>query len=81
MIWTLLIGLLIGIVAQFLMPGRSRSGIIVTILLGIGGAMLSGWMGSAIGLYPYGAPARFISSVIGAMLILLVFRAVSVRTT
>ncbi len=77
MIWTLLIGLLIGIVAKFLMPGRDPGGFIITILLGIGGAMLSGWAGDAMGIYHTGEPAGFLAAVLGAMVILFIYRQLS----
>lgn len=75
MIWTLIIGLFIGIVAKFLMPGDDPGGIIVTILLGIAGSMVAGWAGSAMGLYQYGEPVGFIAAVLGAMALLFIYRA------
>ena len=77
MLWTLLIGLFIGVVAKFLMPGRDPGGIIMTILLGIGGAMLANWAGGSMGFYQHGEPASFIFAVVGAIVILLVYRAIS----
>jgi uncharacterized membrane protein YeaQ/YmgE (transglycosylase-associated protein family) len=73
MIWTLIIGLVVGTVAKFLMPGRGPGGIIMTIILGIGGAMLSSWAGGAMGAYAPGEPVSFISAVIGSMIILFLY--------
>ena len=74
LIGTLVIGLIIGAVAKLLMPGRDPGGCLVTVLLGIAGALVAGYLGRAIGWYEPGAPAGFIASVIGAMLILLLYR-------
>ena len=71
---TLIIGLLVGAVAKLLMPGRDPGGCIVTILLGIAGAFVAGYLGQAIGWYQAGQPVGFIASVIGAMLLLLLYR-------
>lgn len=73
-IGTLLIGLLAGIVAKLLMPGRDPGGFIVTILLGIVGAFLATWAGQAIGWYRAGEQAGFIGAVVGAVLILIAYR-------
>jgi len=70
----LVIGLIIGAVAKLLMPGRDPGGCLVTILLGIAGALVAGYLGRAIGWYEPGEPSGFIASVIGAMLILLLYR-------
>jgi len=77
---TLLIGLVVGALAKLLMPGKDPGGIIVTILLGIAGAVVAGWLGRAIGLYAAGAGAGFIMSVAGAMLLLLVYRLIVGRS-
>lgn len=73
-IWTLIIGLLIGVVAKFLTPGRDPGGCIITMLLGVAGAMLAGFLGRQLGWYAPNEPAGFIASVVGAILILLIFR-------
>ena len=75
-LWTLLIGFIVGAIAKLLMPGRDPGGCIVTILLGIVGAIVAGYLGRAVGWYEPGQPAGFIASVIGAMLILLIYRLV-----
>ena len=79
MLATILIGLVIGIVAKFLMPGRDPGGFIITTLLGIAGATVGAYLGRALGLYQVGQPAGFIASVIGAMLLLFVYRMVAGR--
>lgn len=76
LLYTLLIGLVVGAVAKFLMPGKDPGGFIITILIGIAGAFVGTWIGQAIGLYAAGAQAGFIASVIGAMLLLWVYRMV-----
>jgi uncharacterized membrane protein YeaQ/YmgE (transglycosylase-associated protein family) len=73
MIWTLIIGLVIGTVAKFLMPGGGPGGIIMTIVLGVGGAMLASWAGGAMGIYPAGEPVSFISAVLGSMILLFLY--------
>ena len=78
-IWTILIGFVIGVVAKFLMPGRDPAGFIITVFLGIAGSILAGYIGSAMGLYRVGEPAGFIASVIGAMILLFGYRLVASR--
>jgi len=76
MLWSLLIGLIVGAVAKFLMPGRDPGGFIITILLGIVGSMVASLLGRMIGLYEEGASAGFVMSVLGAMLLLFVYRTI-----
>jgi uncharacterized membrane protein YeaQ/YmgE (transglycosylase-associated protein family) len=71
---TLIIGLLVGAVAKLLMPGKDPGGWIVTILLGIAGALLAGYLGQAVGWYQPGQSAGFIASVVGAIVLLLLYR-------
>jgi uncharacterized membrane protein YeaQ/YmgE (transglycosylase-associated protein family) len=78
-IWTLIIGLLAGIVAKLLMPGRDPGGFIITILLGIAGAFLATWLGQAIGWYQAGEGAGFIGAVVGAVIILIIYRMIVAR--
>ncbi len=73
-LWTLIIGLVIGVVAKLLMPGRDPGGCIITMLLGIAGSFIAGYLGQALGWYQPGQPAGFIFSVIGAMILLLIYR-------
>ncbi|HET8649514.1 MAG TPA: GlsB/YeaQ/YmgE family stress response membrane protein [Gemmatimonadales bacterium] len=74
-IWTIIIGLIVGALAKFIMPGKDPGGIIVTILLGIAGSLLAGFLGRAIGWYndPGEAPG-IIASVIGALILLWLYR-------
>ena len=74
MIYTFLIGLLIGIVAKMLMPGRDPGGFIITAFIGIIGSVTGSYMGRILGFYAPGEPAGFIMSVVGAMLLLWGYR-------
>ena len=74
LLWTILIGAVIGVVAKLLMPGRDPGGCIITILLGIAGSFVAGYIGKMMGWYAEGEPAGFIFSVIGAMILLLIYR-------
>ena len=67
-------GLMVGIVAKFLMPGRDPGGFVITALLGIVGALLGGYLGRAIGWYGQGDPVGFVMAVIGAIVLLAVYR-------
>ena len=78
-LWTIIIGLIIGAVAKFLMPGKDPGGFIITALLGIGGAVTASYIGQAFGWYSVGQPVGFIAAVLGAMLLLFIFRMVSGR--
>lgn len=79
LLYTLLIGLVIGAIAKFLMPGRDPGGCIITILLGIAGSFVASFLGQAMGWYLPGQPAGFIFSVIGAMILLLIYRMLFAR--
>ena len=72
-LWAILIGFVVGIVAKFLMPGRDGGGFIVTALLGIVGAVAATFLGQAMGFYAAGQSAGFIGAVIGAMIVLFIF--------
>jgi uncharacterized membrane protein YeaQ/YmgE (transglycosylase-associated protein family) len=76
-VWILLIGLVIGAVAKLLMPGRDPGGCIITMLIGIAGAFVASFLGQKLGWYAPGQPAGFIASVVGAMLLLLLYRLVA----
>jgi uncharacterized membrane protein YeaQ/YmgE (transglycosylase-associated protein family) len=78
-IWMLLIGLIVGAIAKLLMPGRDPGGMLITMLLGISGSLIAGFLGRTLGWYNEGEPAGFISSVIGAILLLLVYRMATKR--
>jgi len=74
-LWTLIIGLVVGAIAKLLMPGKDPGGVIVTMLIGVAGALLAGFLGRALGWYtnPGEAPG-IIASIIGAMILLLLYR-------
>jgi uncharacterized membrane protein YeaQ/YmgE (transglycosylase-associated protein family) len=71
---TFIIGLVVGIIAKFLMPGRDPGGFIITAILGIVGSFVATWLGRALGWYQEGATAGWIGSIIGAMILLLIYR-------
>jgi uncharacterized membrane protein YeaQ/YmgE (transglycosylase-associated protein family) len=75
----ILIGALAGAIARAVMPGRDPGGCIVTILLGIGGALLAGWLGNMLGWYKQGQGAGFIAAIIGAIIILFIWRLIAGR--
>jgi len=75
----ILFGLVVGALAKLIMPGRDPGGFIVTILLGIVGALVGGFLGRALGLYQPGEPAGFIGALIGAIIVLAIYRAVARR--
>lgn len=79
LIVTIVIGFLAGAVAKFLMPGRDPGGFIITILLGIGGAVLFRYAGEALNIYPEGGFLQFVGAVIGAIVILFIYRAIRGR--
>ena len=72
-------GLIVGLVAKLVMPGRDPGGVIVTVLLGIVGALLCGFLGRALGLYGPEDPAGFLMSVLGAIVLLVIYRMVASR--
>jgi uncharacterized membrane protein YeaQ/YmgE (transglycosylase-associated protein family) len=76
-LWTLVVGLVVGAIAKLLMPGKDPGGCIITILLGIAGAFVAGYLGRVLGWYEPGQPAGFIASIIGAMILLLIYRMVA----
>lgn len=78
-IWAIIIGFIVGIVAKFLMPGRDPGGFFITALLGIIGAILATFLGQALGLYAAGQAAGFIASVIGAMIVLFLYHMIRGR--
>jgi uncharacterized membrane protein YeaQ/YmgE (transglycosylase-associated protein family) len=70
----ILIGAVAGVIAKAIMPGRDPGGCIVTILLGIGGALVAGFIGNAVGWYSQGQAGGFIAAILGAILILFIYR-------
>jgi uncharacterized membrane protein YeaQ/YmgE (transglycosylase-associated protein family) len=74
-LWALIIGLVVGAIAKLLMPGKDPGGMIVTMLIGVAGALLAGFLGRALGWYDNpGEGPGIIASIIGAMLLLLLYR-------
>ena len=80
LLWMIVVGLIVGALAKLIMPGRDPGGIIVTILLGIAGSVVAGLIGRAVGWYSEGQPAGFIASIIGAIIILAIYRLIIGRT-
>jgi uncharacterized membrane protein YeaQ/YmgE (transglycosylase-associated protein family) len=80
-LWMLLIGLVIGALAKLAMPGRDPGGVIITMLLGIAGSVIAGAIGHAAGWYAQGQPAGFVASVLGAVLLLAIYRLAIHRRT
>jgi len=78
-LWTIIIGLIVGALAKLVMPGKDHGGIIITILLGVVGAFVGTFIGRALHMYGPGQSAGWIMSVIGAVIVLAIYRAVSGR--
>jgi uncharacterized membrane protein YeaQ/YmgE (transglycosylase-associated protein family) len=76
----ILFGLIVGAIAKFVMPGKDPGGIIVTMALGIAGALVAGFIGRAMGWYGPDEAAGFITATLGAVLLLFVYRRFAVRT-
>ena len=79
MLWAIIIGLIVGALAKFIMPGKDPGGIIVTILIGIAGSLIATFLGRALGWYATGQSAGFIMSLLGAILLLWIYRMVVSR--
>jgi uncharacterized membrane protein YeaQ/YmgE (transglycosylase-associated protein family) len=77
--WWILIGLVAGLIAKAIMPGRDPAGCLITIALGIGGALLAGFLGQQLGWYEQGEGAGFIAAIVGALILLFVYRLVAGR--
>ncbi|MDP8995363.1 MAG: GlsB/YeaQ/YmgE family stress response membrane protein [Pseudomonadota bacterium] len=79
-LWWIIIGGLAGLIAKVIMPGRDPGGCIVTILLGIGGALVAGFLGRMVGWYGEGDQgASFIAAIVGAIIILFIYRLIVAR--
>ncbi|HEX8312457.1 MAG TPA: GlsB/YeaQ/YmgE family stress response membrane protein [Chthoniobacteraceae bacterium] len=78
-IGTIIVGLVIGVIAKLLMPGKDPGGCIITILIGLAGSFIAGYLGQALGLYRADEPAGWIGSVIGAMILLFIYRMIAGR--
>jgi uncharacterized membrane protein YeaQ/YmgE (transglycosylase-associated protein family) len=80
-IWTLIIGLIVGALAKLAMPGRDPGGTIVTILLGIAGSFIANYIGRAAGWYAADESAGLIASILGAVILLVAYRLIVSRRT
>ena len=74
-------GLIVGIVAKLLMPGRDPGGFIVTVAIGVVGALIGGFLGRALGIYHEGDPVGFVMAVVGSIILLWIYRRTSGATT
>jgi uncharacterized membrane protein YeaQ/YmgE (transglycosylase-associated protein family) len=80
LIWQGLIGLIVGALAKFVMPGKDPGGILVTMAIGIAGSLVAGFLGRAIGWYQEGQSAGFLMSLLGAVLLLWLYRLYKAKT-
>jgi len=78
-LWSIIIGGVAGAIAKLIMPGRDPGGIIITILIGIAGSLLFTWLGRLIGWYDEGQSAGFIASILGAIVLLAIYRLIKGR--
>jgi len=76
----IIVGLIVGAIAKLLMPGRDPGGLVITMLFGVGGSLLAGFIGRSVGWYGEGEPVGFLASVIGAIIILASYRFIVGRT-
>lgn len=72
-------GLVVGAIAKMLVPGRDPGGLIITMLLGIAGALLGGWIGRSVGMYEHGQAAGWVMATLGAIVLLLLYRFIAKR--
>jgi uncharacterized membrane protein YeaQ/YmgE (transglycosylase-associated protein family) len=79
-LWMIIVGLIVGAIAKLIMPGHDPGGIIVTMLLGIAGSLVAGFLGRAAGWYTEGQSAGFFASIVGAIIILAIYRLIIGRT-
>ena len=80
-LWEAIIGLIVGALAKFVMPGKDPGGIFITMLIGVAGSLLATFVGSHVGLYREGQSAGFIMSFLGAILLLAIYRLIKGRST
>jgi len=78
-IWMLVVGLVVGAIAKLMMPGKDPGGIFVTMLLGVAGALVAGFLGRGLGWYREGEPVGLFASIIGAIVLLALYRMVAAR--
>ncbi len=79
-VWEAVIGLVIGALAKLIMPGKDPGGIIITMLLGVAGSYIAGYLGQAVGWYKEGQGAGFLMSLVGALVLLGIYRFIKGRT-
>jgi uncharacterized membrane protein YeaQ/YmgE (transglycosylase-associated protein family) len=79
MLWTILIGFVVGVLARAIKPGEQAMGWILTTFIGVGGAVLATFIGQGLGWYAYGARAGFLASIGGAILLLVIYEAIKPR--
>lgn len=80
-IWTIIIGFVVGLLAKMLTPGRDPSGFFLTAAIGIAGSLLATYGGQALGLYRPGEPAGFFGALVGAIIVLVVYHLVARKTS
>lgn len=80
-IWTILIGFVVGLLAKFLTPGKDPGGFFITAAIGIVGSIIATYLGRFLGWYQPGEPAGFIASLVGAVILLLGYRMISNKQT
>jgi uncharacterized membrane protein YeaQ/YmgE (transglycosylase-associated protein family) len=80
LLWEAIIGLIVGAIAKFLMPGKDPGGIWITMLIGVAGSLLASFLGRAVGWYQPGQSAGFIMSVVGALILLVIYRLIKGRS-
>ena len=80
-LWEAIIGLIVGALAKLIMPGKDPGGLVITMLIGVAGSLLATFIGSQVGLYREGQSAGFIMSLLGAVLLLAIYRAFKARST
>jgi uncharacterized membrane protein YeaQ/YmgE (transglycosylase-associated protein family) len=78
-LWTIIIGLIVGIVAKFLMPGRDPGGFVITAIIGVVGSVIATYLGQALGFCRPGESAGFIAAVLGSIILLFLYRMVTGR--
>jgi Predicted membrane protein len=80
-VWTILIGFVVGLVAKLVTPGRDPSGFFITAAIGIAGSLLATYGGQAMGLYSAGEPAGFFGSLVGAIILLVIYHLFTRKST
>ena len=80
LLWTALIGLVVGAIAKLIMPGKDPGGIWITMAIGIAGSFLGTWLGGLVGWYHEGQSAGFIMSLIGALILLAIYHLIKRKT-